>query len=152
MLDPQLYKKLIYNALEKMSRSNLIEFTDYDGKDYIFVNNGKNGEYDSEPLSLDERLALTQLNLMKNEVIYMCRYDQPGGGVSYDLAKDKRTKMHDDRAYVLAMGAYALSKMRRDDLVEKPKQHYTEITDLLTFRAPVIGGRTIGGASGKTRW
>jgi hypothetical protein len=53
---------------------------------------------------------------MKNELIYICRYDTPNGGVQYELAKDKKNRMHDDRGFTAAMGAYALSLLRRNDL------------------------------------
>ena len=33
LIDPQGYKKIIYDALAKMTKLNLIEFTDYDGKE-----------------------------------------------------------------------------------------------------------------------
>lgn len=32
--------------------------------------------------------------------------------------------MHDDRAYTLALGAYALALLRRTDLIFKPKQNF----------------------------
>ena len=47
----------------------------------------------------------------------MCRYDTPNGGVVYELAKDKKG-MHDDMAYTIAEGAYALALLRRTDLVK----------------------------------
>ena len=43
-------------------------------------------------------MALIQINLAKTELSYMCRYDNPNGGVQYELAKDKKNTMHDDRA------------------------------------------------------
>ena len=60
----------------------------------------------------------------------MCRYDTPNGGVQYDLAKDKKNKMHDDRAYTIAMGAYALAVLRREDLLQKPKQSNRDVSSL----------------------
>ena len=51
---------------------------------------------------------------------YMCRYDTPNGGVTYELAKDKKN-MHDDMAYTLAEGAYALALLRRTDLLADHK-------------------------------
>ena len=50
----------------------------------------ENGECEDYQLSQKERLALIQINLMKNELIYMCHYDTPNGGVQYELAKDKK--------------------------------------------------------------
>ena len=121
LIDPQGYKKIIYDALQKMANLNLIKFTDYDNKDYIMLEK-KNGEFEKYDLSFDEKLALTNINLLKIETSYMCRYDTPNGGVQYELAKDKKNIMHDDKAYTLAMGAYALAKIRREDLLQKPKQ------------------------------
>lgn len=120
LIDPQGYKKVIYDALQKMVNLNLIKFTDYDNKDHIMLDK-KNGEFEKYELSFDEKLALTNINLLKVETSYMCRYDTPNGGVQYELAKDKKNTMHDDKAYTLAMGAYALAKLRREDLLQKPK-------------------------------
>ena len=120
LIDPQGYKKVIYDALQKMANLNLIKFTDYDNKDHIVLDK-KNGEFEKYELSFDEKLALTNINLLKMETSYMCRYDTPNGGVQYELAKDKKNTMHDDKAYTLAMGAYALAKLRREDLLQKPK-------------------------------
>jgi hypothetical protein len=120
LIDPQGYKKVIYDALQKMANLNLIKFTDYDNKDHIMLDK-KNGEFEKYELSFDEKLALTNINLLKVETSYMCRYDTPNGGVQYELAKDKKNTMHDDKAYTLAMGAYALAKLRREDLLQKPK-------------------------------
>ena len=68
----------------------------------------------------------------------MCRYDTPNGGVQYDLAKDKKNKMHDDRAYTLAMGAYALAVLRREDLLSKPKASNNHSSILSMARKPSI--------------
>lgn len=124
LIDPQGYKKVIYDALQKMANLNLIKFTDYDNKDHIMLDK-KKGEFEKYELSFDEKLALTNINLLKMETSYMCRYDTPNGGVQYELAKDKKNTMHDDKAYTLAMGAYALAKLRREDLLQKPKSDPT---------------------------
>ena len=115
LINPEGYKKIIYNALEKMTKLDLIEFPQYDNKDYLLMTNDKGESYEYS-LSLDEQNSLIQCNLAKNEVVYMCRYDTPNGGVQYELSKDRIHKMHDDRAYVLAEAAYALTLLRREDL------------------------------------
>lgn len=97
LIDPQGYKKVMYDATEKMTKLNLINFTDYDNKDYILIDNAK-GEFETYTLTSDEQMALIQINLAKTELSYMCRYDNPNGGVQYELAKDKKNTMHDDRA------------------------------------------------------
>ena len=95
---------------------NLIKFTEYDGKDELsFIN--ADGEIETHELNKDEKLALTNIELAKNELSYMCRYETPNGGVQFELEREKRNKMHDDRAYTMALGGYALSTLRRHDLI-----------------------------------
>ena len=133
LIDPQGYKKIIYDALQKMALLNLIKFTDYDKKDYLTLLNLKTNEFEEYSLSYDEKLALLNIELMKIETSYMCRYDTPNGGVQYELAKDKKA-MHDDKAYTLAMGAYALAKLRRTDLLElkTKKRSYTDVPSCIS--------------------
>jgi hypothetical protein len=135
LLDPQSHKKLIYDALSKMIKLNLIEFTSYENKEYLMLEN-ENKEFETVYLTDEERLSLLQIELMKTEVSYMCRYDTPNGGVSYELAKDKKNVMHDDRAYVLAMAAYALALLRRTDLIRLEKPNVKEFD--FKFRQPVL--------------
>lgn len=116
LIDPQKYKKIIYDALAKMTALNLMEFTMYDKRDYIMLDSG-NGEMVQSVLSDEEKLALLQINMMKTEISYMCRFDTPNGGVSYELSRDKKNKMHDDRAYTAALAAYALAVAKRTDLL-----------------------------------
>ena len=66
----------------------------------------------------------------------MCRYDTPNGGVTYELAKDK--KGHDDHAYTMAEGGYALAVLRRSDLLQKPKQAKNNSAILSMARRPSI--------------
>ncbi|MEG2380703.1 MAG: hypothetical protein RSB38_03280 [Oscillospiraceae bacterium] len=116
LIDPAGYKKVIYSSLEKNLKLDLINFTEYDGKEIMLLEQ-KDGNFINYQLSEEERMALLQINLTKNEMIYMCRYDTPNGGVQYELSKDKRGKMHDDRSYCVALGSHALSIMRRSDLL-----------------------------------
>ena len=120
LVDPQGYKKIMYDALSKMVKLNLIEFAEYDNKNYILVEN-KDGSFDNVELTIEEQLALANMNLAKIQLSYMCRYDTPNGGVTYELAKDKKN-MHDDMAYTIAEGAYALALLRRTDLITTHKE------------------------------
>lgn len=124
LVDPQGYKKIMYDAVSKMVKLNLIEFSDYDGKGYI-LQEEKDGSFKNVELTLEERLALANMELAKKQLSYMCRYDTPNGGVTYELAKDKKNE-HDDMAYTIAEGAFALAMLRRTDLLtdHKPKQDY----------------------------
>ena len=125
LVDPQGYKKIMYDAVSKMVKLNLIEFSDYDGKGYI-LQEEKDGSFKNVELTFEERLALANMELAKKQLSYMCRYDTPNGGVTYELAKDKKNE-HDDMAYTIAEGAFALAMLRRTDLLadHKPKADYS---------------------------
>lgn len=127
LVDPQGYKKIMYDAISKMVKLNLIEFANYENKDYIMVEN-KDGGFDTVKLTQDEQAALAQMHIAKLQLSYMCRYDTPNGGVTYELAKDK--KGHDDHAYTMAEGGYALAVLRRSDLLQKPKQSNRNVSSL----------------------
>lgn len=116
LVDPQGFKKIMYGAISKMVKLNLIEFSDYDNKDYILIEN-KDGGFDTVGLSEEEKLALLNMNIAKTQLSYMCRYDTPNGGVTYEIAKDKKG-MHDDHAYTMAEAGYALAILRREDLLK----------------------------------
>lgn len=119
LLEPRSYKAKMYGALEELSDLNLIHYTLYDGyKDYLLLP-GEDG-YDEHRLSKQEREALQQIELAKNELSYMVRSQTSGtSAVTYELMKERKNTMHDDRAYTLAMGAYALWLMRTKDLRKK---------------------------------
>ena len=140
LVDPQGYKKIMYGELEKNLKLDLINFTTYDNKDYLMLEK-QNGEFETYSLNSNERMALLQIELTKNEMVYMCRYDTPNGGVQYELAKDRKNKMHDDRSYVCSLAAYALSLMRRKDLLKKPHENM-DIDKIFVMKKPkMIQGR-----------
>lgn len=138
LVEPRAFRNVIFDALGKMTKLNLMKFTDYDGHDSITIESD-NGELNEVTLSFDEKLALTQNNLLKNEVSYMCRYDTQNGGVTFDLARDKRNTMHDDRCFTAGLAAFALASKRREDLITKPKAEGKHT--MFTFRPPKLGTR-----------
>lgn len=136
LVDPQGYKKIMYDSVSKMVKLNLMEFSDYDNKDYILIEK-KDGSFDTVQLTNEEKLALVNMNIAKMQLSYMCRYDTPNGGVQYELAKDKKN-LHDDAAYTMAMGAYALALLRREDLLRKPKQDDFDPSKFIMSKQPTL--------------
>ena len=136
LIEPASHKRLIFDALENMTKFDLIEFPDYDGKDVITIVNA-DGSYHDYELSFQERLALVQCNLAKTEITYMRKYISANGQTSYDLAKDKKNTMHDDRAYTVAMAAWVLSQKRRTDLINSNVQTDDDFSEFC-FRAPKV--------------
>lgn len=142
LVEPRTHKVHMFDALEKMTKFGLVDFPTplYDGKEYILIPHPKNeDELIEYSLSWQERLALTQCKLMVNETLYVVRSKSANGIVSYDLTKEKRGRMHDDRAYTLAMACFALSNLRRESIVNAPKKH-VDVGKVIKFpiRVPKI--------------
>jgi hypothetical protein len=70
-------------------------------------------------LDADEEIALKQIDAMKTELVNIYRFKQSSGADRFDLAPDKVNKLNDDRAYVMAMGAWVLQQLRRENLVKR---------------------------------
>ena len=83
-------------------------------------------------LSPDEELALTQIDMMKNEVVNMYRFTTASGQDRFDLAPDKAKTMHDDRNYTLLLCCHYLAQLRREPITNKRAHKYTinDIADL----------------------
>ena len=120
LIEPIKYRKIIFDSLEKMMRLGVMSFMDYDNREYLLFEDAKTGELIPHTLTDEEKIALVFNNLAKTEISYMCKYDTPNGGITYDLEKSKRNTLHDDMAYSCALAAYALAEKRRRDLVNKP--------------------------------
>ena len=125
LVSPAKYKTELFEAFIKMMELNLIEFTEeYLNKGYLnlIYEIDKNGNkkqrftYPSEEeekalkkkgitvdcaivnLSREEEIALKQIDAMKSEMLSMYRFKQSNGKDRFDLAPEKASKMHDDRA------------------------------------------------------
>ena len=75
-------------------------------------------------LSQEEELSLKQMDALKNELVNIYRFKQASGKDRFDLASDKANKMHDDRAYCMALLGWQLTQLRRANIVNrrKPKE------------------------------
>lgn len=135
LIDPRAYRNEIFEALEQMVKLGVVTFpADYDGKDYI-INIDDEGNEDKYNLSADEQTALIQIDLMKTEIITMCKYTN-AGNVKYDFPPDKRNTMHDDRCFTFGLLCFFLAQLRRGTLINKPKEQPTDTQ--LHFRKPQI--------------
>src|SRR5690606_20718933 len=75
-------------------------------------------------LSFDEELALKNIDLAKEELVNIYRFDGTNGSYRYALSPEKESKMNDDRAYCIAMLAWHLQQLRRNNMVSKQKKKY----------------------------
>jgi hypothetical protein len=164
LIQPAKYKVEMFKALIEMMDMNLIEWpSEYDNRGYItlmYDYNTKTGEKNiryADPtekevkelskqgieiireqyhLDSDEEIALKQIDAMKTELVNIYRYKQSNGADRFDLASDKKNKLNDDRAYVMAMAAWVLQGLRRDHLVNKKKQLPADLDSYFKIKTP----------------
>jgi len=124
LISPQKYKKQLFEALIEMMNLDLISFPEtYDGKGYLTINETEGEEIKSSiyKLSFEEEMALVQIDLLKEELVNIYRFESSNGNCRYDLPSDKIHKMNDDRAYACAMLAWHLSELRRKHVTGKKR-------------------------------
>jgi hypothetical protein len=138
LLSPKKYKVEMFDSLVEMLNLDLISFTaDYDNKGVIMLYKDNEFEYEDEIdgtkkkdinremyehiLSFEEEVALIQIDLAKEELANIYRYDTSNGGCRYDLSTEQSNKMHDDRAYCLAMLGWYLAQLRHGQITDKDK-------------------------------
>jgi hypothetical protein len=78
-----------------------------------------------------EQISLMQIELLKTELITMCRYKN-GTSVTYNYPPDKRNVMHDDRVYSFGLLCWQLAQLRRGQTLTKRKDDDTELARPLT--------------------
>jgi hypothetical protein len=129
---------MLFDALIEMLNLDLISFTeDYDVKGYL-VFADQESPY---RLSFDEELALKNIDLAKEELVNIYRYDGTNGNYRYDLRDDVSGRLYDDRAYCLAMLAWYLSELRRKHITQKKNNSNVDVKDIFQFRKPQIHKR-----------
>lgn len=122
LVEPRTHRNDIFEALGRMIKQGLVHFpADGTDKDYLeFLD--ENGNEQKIELSVEEQVALNQIDLMKTEAVTMCKYTH-ADVTSYDFPPEKRNKMHDDRAFVLGLLCYAFGKIRRGTFVDRKEEH-----------------------------
>jgi len=156
LMNPKKYKKEMYDALVEMMNLDLINFTaDYnlDGFLMLPVETGK--EIDVEildatgnpivvkekeinhkkfKLDFEEEMALKNIDIAKEELVNIYREtNSVSNNYAYVLSKDQENKMHDDRAYCMAMLGWYLQQLRRENITNK----VVESVDLSSIPAMV---------------
>lgn len=93
-------------------------------------------------LSLEEEIALTQIDAMKEQIVNICRTKREGGKDIFKLPAHKdadtgvsEATMHDDHAYVLAMLGWYLAEKRTEHIKKQKKAtNYKDMIDLLPIK------------------
>lgn len=119
LLDPKGNRNDIFASIESMVKLGVVEFpTEYEiGKEYVSFMNEDGTEVRHE-LSNEEVVTLSNIELLKTEIITMCKYTNQGS-ISYNFPSDKRNKMHDDRVFAFGLLCWKLAQLRHGDAVTK---------------------------------
>jgi hypothetical protein len=81
-------------------------------------------------MSKQEVASLTEIELMREEICALQKIKTPNGNVTIKLpANLENKKIHDDRAYVLAMACWRLSELRKKEMLHKniPQNDLSEL-------------------------
>ena len=104
------------------------------------INSSKSSMY---KLDVKEEVALSQITLMKEEIVNICRVAQDGGKDKFKLPAHKdanngvsENTMHDDRFYTFIMLAWYLSEKRVEHIRNKRKSQTVDVKNYFSIRAP----------------
>lgn len=95
-----------------------------------------------EKLDWQEEMSLLNIDAMKEELVNFVRKKHDSGKDSFDLVPEKANKMHDDRAYTYVLLCYGLMNIRRNMLMEKPKET-SSLVEKFKIRRGSFRGRKI---------
>ncbi len=135
LVEPKAHRNEIFEAASQMMKLGVVTWPeDNEGRDYIITINddGSEEKYD---LSMEEMMSLTQIELMKDEIVSMCKYDT-NGSITYKYPPEIRNKRHDDRAFTFGLLCWYLAQLRRGQIINKPKKTNQDFS--FTFRAPQV--------------
>ena len=109
---------------------DLIKFPkEYDGKGYIVeeITNKETKELELQErkLTLDEEIALINIDAMKSEIIQIHGFKDANGVITRYANPDQHA--HDDRFYTLLLLAHKLYELRRNNLIksDQPKNNWS---------------------------
>lgn len=143
-IDPKRERtKMVQEFIELMELGVLRFPHDYNGSDFINIlrSSKDDDHFEVHELTDDEKRALTQIDLMKNEIISIHKYtNAEKTSITYALSPEKRNKMHDDRFYTAILLAHRLYELRRGQVLNRP-QSSAGLETFIQFKRPVIRTR-----------
>lgn len=129
LISPQKYRHQMCEELIELMHLDLIKFPqEYNGKGNVSIQKGK--ELEVRNLSLEEEIALINIDLMKSELTSIHKLTNG----KYHIPPEKARILKDDRFYTLLLMAHSLYELRREDALKKSrkKRDPKDITKLLS--------------------
>ena len=123
MLEPNKYRTAMFEAVRVLAPMGDLIFAAEDPKDdFLLIPNEETGQDDSRKLSRKEKESLIQMRLMIEEMCLIVRSkNKQSGKVSYGLPPEFARKVHDDRAYVMAMASWGIKQEQETNELGEPK-------------------------------
>lgn len=141
LVSPKKYRTQMFQEFIELFDLGVIKLPhEYDGRDYITNMTVVDGEEVQEDykLSSEEKIALTEIDLLKNEITAMQKITNADKtSETYQLSKEAERKgYHDDRCYAMILLAHRLYELRHKNAIQK-KDENQEIT-FMRFRSPKV--------------
>lgn len=130
--DKEKYEKIKKSIIAKYKKQKMsAEEIEYNVQQELYKI--QNVSSHIEKLNWQEQASLASIDAMKEELVNMIRINRSSGKDSFELCPEKRNRLHDDRAYTMAMSAYALQCERRKNITSKrkPKADKTLVDSLV---------------------
>ena len=140
--DTELLEKTEKQLRAKLNKQNL-SIVEYERKlteGLSKINASKTSVY---KLDVKEEIALSQISLMKEEIVNICRVPQDGGKDKFKLPAHKdanngvsENTMHDDRFYTFIMLAWFLSEKRVEHIRNRKREQKIDVKNYFAIRPP----------------
>lgn len=132
-VNEELLKKERIKIIDKLKKEKVSE-EEFEQKVQEALNEIQSVNTKMIKLEWQDEIALTNIDALKEELVNMVRKKRETGKDSFELTPEKANKLHDDRAYTLALAAYGLMEERRKAILKKPKKNNSNLVDRLPIR------------------
>lgn len=141
LVSPKKYRTQMFQEFIELFDLGVIKLPhEYDGRDYITTTSVVDNEEVREDykLSSDEKVALAELDLLKNEITAMQKITNADNtSETYQLSKEAERKgYHDDRVYAMILLAHRLYELRHKNAVRRKDEN--KVTTFMMFRQPKV--------------
>ena len=141
-VDQTALKKSKIEIMSRLDKENLSQ-KEYEEKLEEEISKLDISKYTTYKLTLDEEVALKQIDMMKEEIVNICRTKRESGKDMFKLPPHKdadtgasEATMHDDRAYVLSMLGWYLQEKRLEHIRKRKKPNVNDLEQFMDFRKP----------------
>ena len=112
LLEPSRVRTKAFEAMGDLISQDLIQFPSFSADKKTIILDDK-----IINLNSSEIRSLAEIDLLKEEITSLIKTKGSNGNIKYGLPPDKIRRMHDDRAYCLALFALHISDLRRNELL-----------------------------------